>query len=176
MPHLKRDPFPARHPIHVTLRVQPGTGYLRGWRRVQAIEAAIRKARIRFGVRIIHYAILGNHLHLIVEAEGAASLSRGMQGLCVRLARRLNALAARRGAVFADRYHSHVLGSRRETARAVAYVRDNYRHHTLEQLAKDWTDPFSSARFLAAKPGDDAPVAEPRTWLLRRLATGAALI
>ena len=167
VPHVKRDPFPARHPVHVTIRVRPGVGYLRAWRRARAIEAALREARSRFGVRLIHYAILGNHLHLIVEAEGPGALSRGMQGLCVRLARRLNRLAARRGPVFADRYHAHVLRSRREAARAVAYVRDNYRHHTREHLLKTWTDPLSSSRYLVAKPGNDDPVVEPRTWLLR---------
>jgi REP element-mobilizing transposase RayT len=29
----------------------------------------MRSARERFGVRIVHYFIQGNHLHLIVEAE-----------------------------------------------------------------------------------------------------------
>lgn len=167
VPHLRRDAFASRNPVHVTMRVQPGVGYLRRWKRAQLIEAAFRKSRIRFGVRIIHYAILGNHLHLIVEAAGVDSLARAMQGLAIRIAKRLNQMAGRRGPVFADRYHSHVLQSRRETARAIAYVRDNYRHHTREYLAKDWTDPFSSVRYLSAAPGDEAPVAAPRTWLLR---------
>ena len=85
----------------------------------------------------------------------------------MRIARRLNALIGRRGAVFVDRYHSHVLRSRRETARAVAYVLGNYGHHSREHLPDDWKDPCSSARYLDVVPEDDAPVAEPRTWLLR---------
>src|SRR3954469_5683126 len=119
VPHLRRPAFAARHPGHVTMRLQPGIGYLRAYRRAKAVEEALRDARERFGVRIIHYSIQGNHLHLIVEAEDQAALSRGMQGLAIRLARRLNAVAGRTGGVFADRYHSHPLKTPRETKRAV---------------------------------------------------------
>src|SRR5256885_15396178 len=81
VPHLERPELNPRHPVHVTLRVQPGIGYLRAWKRSQLLLQAFDSARERNGMRIAHYAILGNHLHLIVEAEDAASLSRGMQGL-----------------------------------------------------------------------------------------------
>jgi REP element-mobilizing transposase RayT len=149
------------------MRVQPGVGHLRAHSRVRLLENAFRAARTRFGVRIIHYSIQGNHLHLIVEADGPVALARGIQGLATRIARRLNALAARKGAVFADRYHSHVLLSRREVAAAVRYVIGNYRHHAREHLPPSWRDPCSSARFLRARPAQDSPVVEPKTWLLR---------
>ena len=54
-----------------------------------------------------------------------------------------------------------------ETERAIAYVRDNYRNHSHEHLPDGWEDPFSSARYLARDPDENAPVALPRTWLLR---------
>lgn len=94
-------------------------------------------------------------------------LGRGMQGLLIRLALGLNRVVHRRGKVFADRYRSHVLRSRRETARAVRYVLGNYRHHTFETLPPRWDDPCSSARYLRAEPTEAAPVVTPRTWLLR---------
>jgi putative transposase len=167
VPHLTRQAFSRATPVHITLRVQPGIGHLRSQRSARALLNAFHKARVRFGVRIIHYSIQGNHLHLVVEADSAESLSRAMQALCIRLAKRLNALASRRGAVFADRYHSHVLATPREVANAVKYVIGNYRHHAREYLSAHWEDALSSARFLRTEPGRDAPVAEPRTWLLR---------
>jgi REP element-mobilizing transposase RayT len=167
VPHLKRSALAARHPVHVTLRVLSGVGYLRAWSRTRLLETAFHEARLRFGMRIVHYSIQGNHLHLIVEAESALALARGMQGLATRIARRLNVLAARRGAVFVDRYHSHALRTRREVANAIRYVLGNYRHHTREYLPARWSDPGSSARFLGIAPAEDAPVAEPKTWLLR---------
>lgn len=167
VPHLPRVPFASRHPVHVTLRLQPGLGYLRAPRRARLLERAFRAARERFGMRIIHYAILGAHLHLIVEAEGVDALARAMQGLAIRIAKGLNGLAARKGAVFADRYHSRALISRREAANAVRYVVRNYHHQARESLPPRWEDPLSSARFLRETPGEDAPVTVPRTWLLR---------
>jgi REP element-mobilizing transposase RayT len=124
-------------------------------------------ARERFGMRIVHFSIQGNHLHLIIEVESALALARGVHGLAIRIAKRINSLLARRGPVFVDRYHAHILRSRRETAAAVRYVLGNYRHHTREHLPPRWDDPFCSARFLGAAPAEDAPVVAPRTWLLR---------
>jgi REP element-mobilizing transposase RayT len=167
VPHLARGELAARHPVHVTLRLQPGIGYLRSWRRARVLQEAFGCARERFGVRIVHYSIQGNHLHLIVEARSAEALSRAMQGLGIRIAKRLNALAGRRGGVFADRYHRHVLRSRREVANAVRYVLANYHHHTREHLPPRWEDALSSARFLHRAPAGEAPVVAPRTWLLR---------
>src|SRR5438094_5697604 len=43
----------------------------------------------------------------------------------------------------------------------------NYRHYARESLPPHWQDPLSSARFLRALPGNDAPVVPPRTWPLR---------
>ena len=68
----------------------------------------------------MHYSIQGNHLHLIVEIDDAAMLSRAINGLAVRLARALNHLAERKGKVFVDRYHAHVLKTPREVRNAVA--------------------------------------------------------
>jgi REP element-mobilizing transposase RayT len=167
VPHLKRATFASRHAVHVTMRLQPGVGYLRGHRRAEVVESALRDARDRFGVRIIHDSIQGNHLHLIVEAQGVAALSRAMQGLCIRMAKRLNRLSGRHGGVFADRYHAHVLKTPREAKRALRYVLGNYRHHALEYLPHGWTDPLASARFTQAPPPEDAPVVAPSVWLLR---------
>src|SRR5207244_300380 len=164
--HLRRPEIARRHPVHVTLRVREGLGYLRGFSRVKAIEEALREAKERFGLRIIHYSIQGMHLHLLVEVDDRASLSRGMQGLAIRIALRLNALAKRRGKVFADRYHAHLLRTRRETANALRYVARNYSHHARENLPPDFVDPCSSARWLRTAPPPEAPVVRPRTWLL----------
>jgi REP-associated tyrosine transposase len=167
VPHLRRPKLSPHHPVHVTQRVQPGVGYLRQQARARLIRDAMREVRLRFGLRVVHYSIQGNHLHLIVEVESAAALARGMQALGIRIAKALNALAGRRGGVFVDRYHAHALTSRRETANAVRYVLGNYRHHAREPLPRSFRDPLSSASFLEKAPPDDAPAVPPRTWLLR---------
>ena len=140
---------------------------MRRQRVVSAIEEAFWQARIRFGMRIVHYSIQGNHLHIIVEAEDRESLAKGMQGLAIRIAKTLNRLFNRSGQVWADRYHSHVLHTRREVANALRYVLGNFARHASQwgNRVTRFADACSSVRFLGfASP--DAPVASPRTWLL----------
>ena len=166
--HLRRVELSRRHPVHVTLRTVGGVPGLRRQRTVSAIEAAFRQARVRFGMRIVHYSIQGNHLHLLVEADDKAALSKAMQGLAIRIAKTLNRVLRRSGQVWADRYHSHVLATRREVANAVRYVLGNFARHARQwgDRAATFVDLLSSVRFLGFA-GDTAPVAAPRTWLLR---------
>jgi putative transposase len=157
--HVKREGFTSRRAVHVTQRLRPDAGHLRKQGPAAVILKAFKDAAERGGVRIAHYSIQGNHLHLVVEAENAECLSRGIQGLAVRIARRLNRRSGRTGPVFADRYHSHVLGTRREVANAIRYVTGNYRNHSREYLPRGFQDP------LATNPL--RPLARPKLWLLR---------
>ena len=166
--HLRREELSRHHAVHVTLRTVAGVAGMRRQRVVSSLEEAFRLARIRFGMRIVHYSVQGNHLHLIVEADDRASLARAMQGLAIRVAKTLNRLFARVGQVWADRYHAHVLRTRREATNALRYVLGNFAHHAREwgDRPARFADAFSSVRFLGLA-GADAPVAAPRTWLLR---------
>jgi REP element-mobilizing transposase RayT len=146
-------------PVHVTLRMRDHVWNLRSGRSFRRIRRAFEKARGRFGARLIEFSVQGNHLHLIVEADSNESLSRGMQGLCIRLARSLNKMMSRTGTVFADHYHSRLLRSPTELVRAIAYVLGNFTRH----FGRPGTDRFSSA---ALPPGTDV-VAQPRGWLFR---------
>lgn len=122
-------------------------------------------ARVRFGMRVVHYSIEGNHLHLLVEAEDRGSLARGMQGLAIPVAKAVNRLLRRAGQVWADRYHSHALMSRREAARALRYVLGNFARHARQCRAVAFAGAASSMRYLGFA-GMDGPVAAPCTWAL----------
>jgi putative transposase len=127
--HLARPKFERVTPAHVTLRVGSGLPSLRSARRFAVIRRSFAAARGRFGMRLVEFSVLGNHLHLIVEADSSESLTKGMQGLCIRLAKALNNALARSGPLFADHYHSRLLRSPTELARAIAYVLNNAAHH-----------------------------------------------
>nr|MCU0866302.1 hypothetical protein [Planctomycetota bacterium] len=106
--HRPRAPLAQRFPVHVTLKLRAGLPRLRSKPAYEALRAAFAAgcARNLSGAfRLCHYAVLNDHLHLICEAEGRQALSRGLQGLLIRIARALNKLWSRRGSVFADRYH-----------------------------------------------------------------------
>src|SRR5579859_7569738 len=130
--HLRRPVFEKVTPAHVTLRIADDIPSLRSSRRFRLIKACFAGARRKEGMRLIEFAVLSNHLHLVVEADSSKDLSRGVQGLCVRLARALNGALLRSGRVFADHYHSEILRSPARLVNAIAYVLGNAERHSGE--------------------------------------------
>jgi len=167
--HACRPAVASRHPVHVTLRMRDDVWNLRTRRCFRVVEAALAAGSNRLGMRLTHFSVQGNHVHLIAEAQDGRALSRGMQGLSVRVARALNRVMRRTGRVFADRFHSHVLRTAREVRNAVLYVLGNAHVHARRhgRSAPAGTDAY------AGGPGVDGGLAEssvvhpPRTWLLR---------
>jgi len=139
----------------------------------------LTRGRERFGFRLIQFSIQGDHLHLIAEAADRQSLARGIQGLAVRVAKRLNRAWGRKGTVFADRYHDRVLRSPREVRSALCYVLNNGLHHgqRFVRAGRPCADPLSSAPWFpgwsdGVRPtppaGVPPPVVPARCWLLTR--------
>lgn len=177
-PAQKSQPKPC--PLHVSYTVLGDVPSLRTGRALRVLMECFRKGRDRFGFRLIHYSIQGNHMHVIVEGDERESVSRGMQGLAVRMAKRLNKLWGRKGKVFADRYWGRILEGPRQVRNALQYLFQNVRKHRGPQR---WgsgdartPDPFTSGAWfdgwekpaipLPALPRE-GPIAEPRTWVLR---------
>src|SRR5262245_14011762 len=67
MKHRAR-PAIKDQPIHVTLRVSKRIPNLRKKRLFFAVRGAFAAARERFGMRLIAFSVLKDHIHLIVEA------------------------------------------------------------------------------------------------------------
>jgi hypothetical protein len=151
------------------------------------VRGALAAAKERFGFRLVHFTVQGNHLHLICEAKDRVALTRGMQGLSIRIARRLNRAEGRKGRLFSERYHARILRSPREVRRALVYVLNNSRRHAGRDVtfARDWVEPLSSARWFDGwrwaprapvehehgkgreqENEDECPVAPAGTWLL----------
>lgn len=175
--HDTRPPLAPRYPVLVTLRALPGVPNLRRAGIWKGIEAALRAVRLRPDFHVVHFSVQTNHVHMLVEAQGAEALSRGMQGLAIRVARAVNRAAARRGKVWAGRYHARVLRSPRAVRHALCYVLQNTRRHaTTDRKIVDpyWIDPRSSGPWFDGWRGEahppgvlaPAPCAPPRTWLL----------
>jgi putative transposase len=129
MPHLRRPVLKSRNPVHVTVRAVSGLPTLRSRRAYRVIHRVFCAVRHGSRIRLNHYSVQSNHLHLILEAGDERALARGMQGLLVRLARNLNKLFERQGRFFSDRYHAHILKTPLEVRRALVYVFGNSRRH-----------------------------------------------
>jgi REP element-mobilizing transposase RayT len=179
--HLRRPLLAARFPIHVTVRVRPEVAALRSRTLYPLVWRALCAAARGRGFRIVHFSVLSNHIHLMVEAADAAALARGMQRFSIRVAMGINHHLARRGGVLADRYHAVILRSPRQVRHALAYVLQNAKHHArqtgaLAWLDRRWVDPCSSAMYFDGwteasrsalpPPARPPPVAPAETWLL----------
>jgi putative transposase len=154
---LPRPVFERLTPAHVTLRILDDVPTLRSSRRFAVIRRSLAAARGLHGLRVVHFSVLSNHLHLVVEADSSSALAKGMQGLNVRLAKALNAVLGRRGSFFADHYHSRLLRSPTEVANAIRYVETNAHRHYGER-GLDW--------FSSWAPGMQNIVCSAMGWLL----------
>jgi len=136
------------------------------------------KACARGRFRLTHFAILNDHLHMLVEAGDRSQLIRGLQGLAIRIARALNKHWGRRGKVFADRYHDRVLKTPREVRNALVYVLANGKKHAAQGrevqvpgaidtfTSAPWFDGFRESVRVRGIEGLARPVTAARTWLL----------
>jgi REP element-mobilizing transposase RayT len=162
----------------VTIRVRRDVPSLRTLRLVREVERSLLAIAKRTDFRVVHDSLQHDHVHLLIESEGVLALSKGMKSLAARIARAVNRVFGRRGAVLDGRYHHRALGSPREVRAALRYVLLNARKHAGERAAaapnaRGCVDPASSGRWFEGWAEGPAPfadrpaVARPQTWLLR---------
>ena len=174
MSHLARAAVASRYPAHVTVTRKEGLPSFRTKVTYQLLRAAFVKGCDRFGFRLVHYSVQGNHMHFLVETKDRVALSRGMQGLLIRIAKALNKLWSRKGSVFGDRYHDRILRTPREVRNVLNYLFHNARKHgrnavmALDHFASGWWfDGWRTKPDIIGLEGIDCPVATPHTWLIK---------
>jgi REP element-mobilizing transposase RayT len=174
--HRPRPALASRFPVHVTLKTLASAPRLRRGVCFRVVRSALAAGKDKGGFRLVHFTVQGTHLHLLCEAKDKQTLSRGMQGLAIRIARGLNKKLDRRGRLFAERFHERILRTPTEVRRALAYVLNNSRRHDPEKFSSYWIDPCSSAPWFTgwrsqlrepwARAEGEPPVVPAQTWLL----------
>jgi REP element-mobilizing transposase RayT len=182
VPHRKRPAHARAHPVHVTLRC--GIRSLRSQFVFPTVHRAIAAANecAPEYFRIVEFSVQQDHIHLIVEAETQLALARGIRGLSIRVARRVNQLLFRSGRLFSDRWHGRELTNPRAVRHAIVYVLANHKKH--QAKASALIDAYSSAPYFEGfvdapraklrranrqrelALSDDPPNCRARTWLL----------
>lgn len=168
-PHCRRAPHEPRCPAHVTLRATPGLPSLRQRPVFNAIRSAFGAAS-KDAFRLLHYSVQMDHLHLLIEADEPTALTRGVQGLAIRVAKAINRVLGRHGAVWGDRFHARALKTPREVRNALVYILNNWRKHIPGARGLDGCSSaawFTGWRVVVATTLTMAPVARARTWLAR---------
>ena len=152
--HVKREALAPKTAVHVTLTMCKRVPSLRTRKKYALVKRAFAQGGVGtsaanpFGFRLIHYAVLGDHIHALCEADSAAALARGIQKISISLARLINTEGVREaggslnpragafrdrkgwiGKIFRDRYHAHYLKSEREMSLALDYLFRNAEKH-----------------------------------------------
>lgn len=173
--HRLREKVSARTPLHINFKYRT---QIRNKQNLRLLKRAILNARKR-GLRIIHFSLQSNHVHLIIEASSNIILTKGMRSLTVTMAKGI-----KRGRIQLGRYHLHVLRSVREAKNAVFYVCFNKQNHekgtysVLDDYSslpdRRWIKEFVKKRRITLKldvsdlwTGDES-----RSFFLRKLVRG----
>ncbi len=175
--HRARPPHASAEPVHVTLRARispPRSQHVFPTVRLALLRAA-RRAPERF--RLLQYSVQRDHVHLMVEARDKRALSTGIQSIAIRIARYVNDLLGRHGALWADRWHGRALKTPREVRNALAYVLANFRKHGehgarrgVRSAEASGIDPYSSGEWFDGwrewrpRSGAPPPFVEARVW------------
>jgi REP element-mobilizing transposase RayT len=193
--HRTRPTHKWFQPVHVTMRRAKGLpsfrcerlekilrgeicrtretriGRRRQTRKPQERERERDREQARDGFRVIEYSIQHDHLHMIIEADDHAELTRGMRSFVIRAALQVNRGLRRKGHVWGDRYHRVDLECPSQVRNVLVYVLSNHLKHGIRDVGP--LDPFSSAAWFRdwmhgpAPPLEPAATEPPRTWLLR---------
>lgn len=168
--HHGRSPISRPSPVYVEWRVQSDVSDLRGKKLSRQLRVSFQRCHEKEGFNVTDFSVHGAEVQMIVEADDMQHLSRGMQGLGVSMAKRINFSSRRRGPVFEDRFHARALRTPREVAEAIdQLVRAVEFRGRLEKAASHRSDE------IARVPGPPL-VSDPHTWLMRLGRLRAALL
>lgn len=118
--HRTREKVSSRTPCHVNFKFRCN---IKNKFALRLLKRAIVRARLT-GLRVIHFSLQSNHVHLIIEPINNDILTKGMRSLTITFAKGLQ-----KGKVQVERYHLHVLRSIKEARNAAFYVLFNKQKH-----------------------------------------------
>ncbi|MFA6237633.1 MAG: transposase [Bacteriovorax sp.] len=126
--HIARDEIKRLTPLHLTVKIEKKKAGLRSKSILKTLHTSIKKARHK-GLRIIHYTLEYDHIHLLVESDNNETLGRGMQSFGISFSKGINKIKATSGKVFKTRYHFRKLMTPKEVKNAINYIFGNSIKH-----------------------------------------------
>lgn len=112
---------PTSVPLHVTARGVRRLALFTDDHDYRDYVALLERAAGRFGWAVLGFALLPNHVHLVIKLE-RESLSKGMHWLHFLHARRFNLRHGYQGHAFDARFHARAIESEPHLYRALRYV------------------------------------------------------
>lgn len=147
--HIRRERF-INSALHLTIKVREIKAEIKNKRILKALHHAIKRARLQ-KLRVIHYTLEHNHIHLLIEADNNKILHKGMQALGISLSKAINKIKQLKGTVYKHRYHFRKLSSRRELKNALQYI---FRNGMKHKRSMSVLDPYNSLAAEKRIPAD----------------------
>ena len=138
--HIPRPDMDKTTPIHINMKVREDLPNLRKKSIYKFLKEGVKKAR-GAGLKVIHFALVSNHIHFIVEADSKGDLSKGMRSFLIIFAMKVNRSLKRKGSLFVDRYNMEVIRIPTRMRYLLSYV---FKNNSKHQKKKFETDPYSS--------------------------------
>jgi len=143
--HIERPRFSRPRSFHLTIKVKSNKADIQNKKILKALHHAIKRARLK-DLKVVHYTLEYNHIHLLVEAGCNRRLHSGMQAFGISLAKAINRIKAAKGTVYKHRYHYRQISSPRDLKNVLHYI---FHHGIKHKRSKSPLDLYNS--FLAEK-------------------------
>jgi hypothetical protein len=140
--HVRRT-VPVGKKIRVGIRLRSTYPGWRDRRLKKIADAAVEVLGGCVGIRVSESWVADRMLWMVVEASGAETLSRGMQGFGVRVAKRVQAKFRTRGGVLGDRYELRAPVEKKWRERVDGAVRGTAKAlwNAAGVVKNEWMDP-----------------------------------
>jgi REP element-mobilizing transposase RayT len=136
--HRERPKLNKLSSLHLTIKIKKIKADLKNKSILKVLKRAICNARKK-GLRVIHFSLEYDHVHLLIESPNNFNLGRGMQSLGVTLVRGINVYKKSSGRVYKHRYHFRKIQSSRELKIVMNYIFNNgVKHGTAKNVVNHY--------------------------------------
>jgi REP element-mobilizing transposase RayT len=122
--HIKRERIIKDTSLHITIKVRENKADIQNKKVLKALHQAIKRARAK-SLKLIHYTLEYNHIHILVEIDNHQILGKAMQAFGISLAKNINKVKALKGAVYKHRYHLRKITTPTELRNVLHYIFSN---------------------------------------------------
>lgn len=140
--HRKREEINEPRPLHLTIKLIRAD--IQNKTILKGLRHAIQRARNQ-GLRIIHYSLERDHVHLYAESTDNDTLARAMKALGVSFVKRINKYHQCKGSCYKTRYHLRILNTAREVKNVINYILKNgIKHGRTKSELDQYNSKFST--------------------------------
>lgn len=115
-------------PLHLKIKLKKADIKIQNKAILKILRYAILRARLQ-GLKIIHYSLEHDHVHLYMECDDNEILGRSMKAFGVTLVKKMNKYFHKKGSAYKHRYRLRILKSASEVKNVINYILKNGMKH-----------------------------------------------